>query len=207
MIIRKNKLLVLMLLLATCGIGVLQYYLHNKLYSEQHRSVLKDGTEMVVKFFWDKNNNLVEWVTEFKNKDDRQKNTTNILRFKKGSLIVVDGYEYLRQEPDFSKTKTLSKKHPAKYFIYSKDRTLAFSEIDMWGDGKNIGKTYYKDNIISKVITSNKKDGKFDVWTYYENGNPVRSEYDSNGDGKPDTKGIPPPDKKSIVGYKMGNAR
>ena len=46
---------------------------------------------------------------------------------------------------------------------------------------------YDEKGIIIKSETDTNNDGKMDEWVFYEKGNPVKAEKDTNGDGKANT--------------------
>jgi hypothetical protein len=60
-------------------------------------------------------------------------------------------------------------------------------QVDSDYDGKIDQVEIYDDNgQIIRVESDTTGDGKTDKWVYYDNGKPVKSEKDTNADGKPD---------------------
>lgn len=177
-----------------------QYFSHGKKIKEALDTTY-DG-KIDAWLFWNTDGSLKEMITT------RADGKKNYYYFQSPTIANLNGKQVLKSELDYDKTyKTNLSARKSKSYKYTDNCEIVYSENDLLGRGFIDTRSYYKNNRIDMIVSDSNGDGKFDVWTYYENGKPVRSEYDSDGDGKPDAKGIPPADKKSIIGYKMGNAR
>jgi hypothetical protein len=198
-----NKLILIGLVLIAAIAGLV-YYAQNKTEDMDLERTFDDGTKMYKKLKWDNVGNLVTRTTKFINEKDPQKNATNVLPFKNGNIVEIEGEKYLKQEADYL-SAILTQKPKGATFIYSQNKNIVYSETDDNGDAKIDVVSYCKNNIINLSKESAKHNGIFDVWQHYDDsGTPTYSEYDSNGDGKPDTKGLPPVPEKNIINYKMG---
>ena len=162
--------------------------------------MLHDDTRWTTIEYWKTDGQLEKVVQRFEKKG--RKRQQNIAYYKEGQEVMVNGEKYTKQELDFEKSKlNIPEGHtPACNAVYSKNKQVAIREIDENGDGKIDGRSYYRDNIVYKSEDSSKEDGRIDMWQHYdENGKLSYSEYDSDGDGKPDKRGTPPSSTRNLV--------
>jgi hypothetical protein len=191
---------VIMILVVSVGIIIA-----NGEIVKTYKTNQNDGFLMVEELHWRKNGELSKEIIKFIKNGKTQ---TNIGVYKKGTEVVMDGQKYLKQEMDFERSKLNAPYVPKYSAIYSRDFAILISESGEKEPGKIKARSYYdKDYKALKSMESYLGDGPIDTWHYYKNGEYDYSEYDSNGDGKPDTKGLPPVPEKNIINYKMGQKR
>lgn len=149
--------------------------------------------------YWNKDGSIEKEITL------RKDGKKNYYFFQEPQKIVINNKEMIKQELDYKKTyKENSFAQKCKSIKYIENGKIVFAENDLSGNGRIDTVSFYKNNRVYKVESDLGHEGKNKIWTYYENGQPSYSEYDSDGDGKPDKKGLPAPSEREIITHKMG---
>jgi hypothetical protein len=74
-----------------------------------------------------------------------------------------------------------------RWDFYSPDQRLEKVGLSRLNDGIMDSQAFYDDRgVLTRIEVSTRRDGRFDRVEFYENGSLVRSEDDTNGDGRPD---------------------
>jgi hypothetical protein len=106
---------------------------------------------------------------------DMNKNGTN------DSVSYMDGTRMLRVELDLDENGQVE-----RWDFYGEDRTLERVGLSQRNDGVMDAQAFYTEaGELHRIEISTKRDGRFDRTEFYEANVLVRSEEDTNGDGRP----------------------
>jgi hypothetical protein len=98
------------------------------------------------------------------------------------SVSYMDGTTILRIELDLDENGTID-----RWDFYKPDHTIEKVGFSRQNDGVMDAVTFYNgDRTINHIEISSKRDGRFDKTEFYDGNVLVRSEEDTDGDGRPD---------------------
>jgi len=98
------------------------------------------------------------------------------------AVSIMDGTRILRIELDLDENGKVD-----RWDFYREDRTLEKVGLSRLNDGVMDAQAFYTaDGQLQRIDVSTKRDGRFNRIEFYEAGALVRSEEDSDGDGRPD---------------------
>lgn len=98
------------------------------------------------------------------------------------AVMYLDGTRLVRIELDLDGNGKVE-----RWDFYGPDGHVAKVGLSQRNDGVMDAEAYYTNSgALERLRISTKRDGRYDRTEYYENNHLVRSEDDTNGDGKPD---------------------